>query len=455
MNTLGKMLTLILGLALSSGPLSGEPSPERLTVSHAVDLAVRNNLDVRNAGLEVAIQQRMKDHSFNVLFPTISTGITASRLNDPAASNVYLPAGPPSYVTVVTPDSNNLSLSLKIQEIFTPAILAQFAQLDDNLSEAKITREQAVRSVTASVRKFFYQLLVQKESIELTQARLKNSEERLRQSGISYQLGQETELSYAQNQIDVDNLRPQLEQQKTGFTNSLVTFQELLGVTPRTDLILDGNLDDEPVILPPTPLLVAHRLNLRAEESQSNNLKTGKDLQVLGVLPALVFQYSADPNANGPQNLNLLDTNNWPQKTGALSMTLSWNLESFIPGSSFWDKTATFDSRIELARERALQIEQNDRDDIENRRRSIQTSQSAIASLKAAVQSTKRAQVLTEAAYKLGTGRLLDLQAAELNNQSTQILLLNEELNLKGLVLDLESQLDVDLESLYSQSTSS
>lgn len=448
MRTFWRMLTLGLGLTLGSGLASAEPAPPHLTVDQAADLAVHNNLDVKNAILEAAIQQTMKDHSFNVLFPTISTGVTASRLNDPAASNVYYPSGPPAYVTVVTPDANNLSLSLKVQEIFTPAILAQFAQLDVNLDNAKISRDQAVRSVTASVEKFFYQLLVQKEAMDLTEARLKNSEERLRQSGISYQLGQESELAYTQNKIDVDNLRPQWEEQKTSFTNSLVTFQELLGVAPRVDLALEGSLDDSPITLPPTPLLVAHRLDLKAQVSQIRNLKTGKDLQVLGVLPALVLQYSADPNLNGPQNVNWLNTANWPQQTGATSVTLTWNLESFLPGSSFWDRTAAFDRRIDLAQAKTTQIEQNDRDDIESRRRSIQTSLNAITSLKAAVQSTKRAVVLTEAAYKLGTGRLLDLQAAELNDQATQIQLLNEEFTLKGLVLDLESQLDVDLDAL-------
>jgi len=437
-------VAILLGLGLGTGVVTAEPGPATLTVDQAVDLAVKNNLDVKNAVLEASIQQKVKDHSFNVLFPTISTGVTVSRLNDAAASGALYPTSTGG-IAYYVPDANNLSLSLKFQEIFTPAILAQFAQLDVNLNQSKISRDQAVRSVRASVRKFFYQLLVQKESIDLTQARLKNSEERLRQSGISYQLGQETELTYAQNQVDVDTLRPQLEEQRTAFANSLMTFQELLGVTPNPNLTLDGTLDDAPVDLPPTPLLVAHRLDLRAQESQVQNLRTGKSLQVLGVLPALVFQYTADPNLNGPQNKSLWDTNNWPQSSGASSMTLTWNLESFLPGSSFWDKTAAFDGRIDLAQERLAQTEQTDRDDIENRRRSIQTSEHAVRSLQAAVQATQRAQVLTAAAYKLGTGRLLDLQAAELNNQSTQILLLNEELNLKSLVLDLEAQLDVDL----------
>lgn len=444
------LFLLGLGLTLAMS-LGADPAPPSLTVTQAADLAVSHNLDVKNALLETAIQQRMKDHSFNVLFPTISTGVTASRLNDPAASaGLYLASASAPFVAYYTPDANNLSLGFKVQEIFTPAILAEFAQLDVNLGAAKISREQAVRSVVGAVRKFFYQLLVQKEAIDLTATRLKTSEERLRQSTISYQLGQETELAYAQNQIDVDNLRPQLEAQQTAFTNSLVTFQELLGVTPRPDLSLEGTLDDQAVEIPPTPLLLAHRLDLKAQEFQTRNLETGKDLQVLGVLPALVFQYSADPNVNAPQTKNLLDTGNWPQTSGASSITLTWNLESFLPGSSFWDKTAAFDQRIALSDEKTLQLIQTARDEIEGRRRSIQTSEHAIVSLQAAVQSTKRAVVLTEAAYKLGTGRLLDLQSAELNDQSTQIQLLNEELNLKSLILDLEAQLNVDLDALQN-----
>jgi len=438
---------LAAALLFLSLPLPAEPAPASMTVDQAVTLAVHNNLDLKNVVLQSAVLQRTKDHSFNILFPTISTSATALRLNDTRSYTVLASPQPLPYGTYSTADANNLGLNLKIQEIFTPAIVAQFAQMDINLKNSMISREQAERSMTASVRKSFFQLLLLRETISLTQSQLNNADERLRQSEVSLRLGQETELNNVQNQSAADNLRSQLEQQKTSYMNNLITFQELLGVEPRIDLLLDGILDSSHAELPSTEILAAHRLDVDSQKGKVKNLRTSRDLQVLSVLPALIFQYSADPNLNGPQSSNILDTGKWVQKTGASSLTLSWNLESFIPGSSFWDKQNELDGQILLAEETTGQVRKNGIDDIENHRRLIQTSLRTIETLRNVVKSNQRALELTNLSYRAGMGKLLDLLSAEFNNQSAQVQLLNEEVNLKSLVFDLEAQLDQDLSS--------
>jgi len=431
-------------LTTTPAPVSIVQTPPTLTIQQAVDLIYQNNLSFKTAELEATIKKREKDFVFNGLYPTVSASGTTSKLNT-APLPALVATTPSPNGTYYAADSRNLSLNLKIQELFSPVLFAQFQKVDVEYQNALITRDQSQRALIASVKEFFYQLLVQKKAIELTQTRLKNSQERMRQSEISSQLGQQSELTYIQNQVDVLGLIPQLQELTTTYANNLITFQELLGLQPREDLELVGSLEEDAPAIPPTDQLAPSRLDVKAQQGQVNSLENSISWQDLTLFPVLTLQYSADPDLNGPQNHAIFDSSNWFQTNGALSLTLSVNLEGLIPGSSFWINRAELSDRLALARQNTDQTRKNGYDDLNNRRRSIQTSLEKIENLKKAEAANKRALELTNAGYQLGTGRLLDLQAAELNYESAQISLLDERLNLKTLILDLEAQLDVDL----------
>jgi outer membrane protein TolC len=78
--------------------------------------------------------------------------------------------------------------------------------------------------------------------------------------------------------------------------------------------------------------------------------------------------------------------------------------------------------------------------DEENQKRQIADSIAKIDNLKNVVDASHRSYELTDASYKAGVGRYLDLQSAELSWQSAQIQLLNEKLNLLALVFDFEAK---------------
>jgi len=420
-----------------SAPLVAGPAS--MTIDQAVDAVLGHNLTVKTSVLDAALKKRAKDFSFNVLFPTVSVSSTASQLNQtPSPTLVAVGGGSGVYFT---PDRQNLSLNLTVQEIFSPVIIGQLQKIDVDYQNALTSREQTQRSLVASVKKFFYQLVLQKKTIELTQTRLANSEERFRQSEVSYHLGQQSELTYIQNQVDVEGLRPQLQELLTTYTNNLVTFQQILGVNPDESLELVGSLDEGDANLPTAEQLAPLRLDAMAQSGVVKSLESNLNLQDLSRLPSLVFGYTADPNLNGPQGKDLGNLSNWSQSKGALSLTLLVNLEGLIPGSSFWVNRAELTDRLALAREGLDQTRRNGLEDLKSRERSIQTSYQKLENLKRSESATRRALELTNANYQLGKGRLLDLQAAELSYQSAQIQLLNERLNLKSLVFDLEAQL--------------
>jgi len=127
---------------------------------------------------------------------------------------------------------------------------------------------------------------------------------------------------------------------------------------------------------------------------------------------------------------------------GALSLTLSWSPSELIPGSDYWIKRSELEERLALARANADTTATNAGHDEENQRRLIRDSLDKLENLKDMVSDTKRSYELTDASYKAGGGRLLDLQDAELSWRGAQLQLLNERINLISLVYDLEAKYD-------------
>jgi outer membrane protein TolC len=103
-------------------------------------------------------------------------------------------------------------------------------------------------------------------------------------------------------------------------------------------------------------------------------------------------------------------------------------------------KRAELKDRLALARDNSDDAMRKALDDTEDQKRSIKTSLDNLESLTQALESYKRAYELTEVSYKLGSGRLLDLQDAEFSWQSAQLQLLNEKLKLLALIYDWDAK---------------
>jgi outer membrane protein TolC len=441
-NTIKALLAGAVLACAGLAPAAGEPAPAVLSVDQAIAAALRNNLAVKSADRETRIKKRAKDFSLNKFYPSVSASASALRMNDLSQYTVLegMPPNGPIYYYV--PDRNNLALGLTIQEVFSPVFLRLMDQTALEYQGSLMDKAKAEKQMTAAVKEFYYQLLVLKEAIEVTRSRLDNAKERLRQAQVSYDIGQGNELNYRYARANVEGLEPDLRSMETSRLSALTRFQEILGFDERDDMELSGSLDDEKISSPGDAKLGGPRFDVGESLLSVKKLENALKTQDASLLPILTLQYSADPTLNGPASGNIWNSSNWYQSTGALSITLSCSLSGLIPGSEYWVKRGELEDRLALARESADTTARDASHDEENQRRLIQDGLDKIESLKNAVSDTKRSYELTDAAYKAGAGRLLDLQDAELAWQSTQIQLLDERLNLMSLVYDLEAKYD-------------
>jgi outer membrane protein TolC len=442
----------LAALILAASPLglSAEAAPDSITVGKAVEAALANNLAVRSATIESRVKKRYSDWSFNKFLPSVSASGTWLRSNiaDPvAAYPVQSATSPTGYTELGVPISRNtVALGLTIQEVFSAVYFGLMDQAAIDYQRSTISRAQAERSITAAAKKIFYQLVVQDQAIELTRARLDSAKERQRQAKVLFDLGQGTELNYDYATMNVENLEPDLRAMESGRAVALTSFQELLGYDANPSMKLEGSLDDEAISVDNLPISESDRFDVRLSRQNEKQLESALEIQRFAFLPNLVLQYKADPAINGPgetiagQKMDFWKSDGWNQQSGALSITLAWDLSPILPFSSIRAGKAEVQDRLELAREATAQSMRAARDDAVNQLRSIKDSADKIVNLTKVAESSKRAYELTNAAYQLGTGRILDLQDAEVAWQGARIALLNERLKIAGLAFDFEAK---------------
>jgi outer membrane protein TolC len=436
-----KKLSVCAALAcavLSS--LVAEQAPASLSIEQAVDAALRNNLSVKSAATQFRIKKRANDFRHNLFYPTLSTSATAFRQNE--VSPMFVGVAPDSTGIYFTPGKDTIALDLTVQEVFSPANLVLMNQISLDFQVSAIGKAKAERQIASEVKKFYYQLLVQDEAIALTRARLEAANELLRQSKVSYEVKRGTELDYLYAKTGAEGLIPELHFMETARLSALTQFQEILGFEAREDMVLTGSLDDEAIPSADDLKIDGNRFDVRESVFSVKQLKTALRLQDMTLLPDLIVQYEADPAINGPKAGTIFDGENWGQSDGGLSLTLSWNLSPFLPGSDFWVKRAELVDHLRLAEENAISAARNTLNDEKNQRRLIRDSLAKIENLKGVVRDTKRMYELTGVSYRGGAGKYLDLQSAELAWNESQIQLLNERLNLISLVYDLEAKFD-------------
>lgn len=439
-------LTAAALLSIRPLGLFAEAAPGSITVDEAVSAALTNNLSVKSVAVESRIKKRASDLSFNHFLPSVSMSGTAAQLNQ--VSPVIVGQTPAKDLVYYPTSKTNLILGLTVQEVFNATFFGLMDQAAIDYQRSIITKAQAERSVAASVKKIFYQLLVQDQAIELTRSRLESAQERLRQAEVLYRLGQGTELNYSYARMNVENLIPDLQSMESAKAAGLAQFQEALGFDPNPAMKLDGSLDFETAPAEGLPVSADDRFEVRQSRQTEKQLESALKIQRYALLPSLILQYSADPTLNGPgeknpltgKTISIFDSANWIQTTGALSITLSWSLDALLPASSIRVAKAEVQDRLALARESTVQALRAGRDDTASQLRAMRDSADKIGHLANAVEASKRVYDLTNAAYQLGTGRILDLQDAEVAWQGARIQLLYERLNLASLVFDLEAK---------------
>ena len=426
-----------------------------LTVDQAVDYAMEHSRTLKSAEIDLEIKERAAKYSWNVFLPTLQLSGTAARTTDIDSTlsqmNAMGQMGAALAKTAYTPVSDkekyhwaivgNVSASLNLSLAYIGQIKAAKAGYEGG----KITWEQSQKETLMNIKKLFYGLLLQKESLAVQKDSLENARQRAVQAEANYRNGLIPELRLLNAQVTYENQRPQVESAEQTFNQQLDTFAFLIGLPVGTKIELVGSIEPNFVDVTSDALLQKYSDNSLDIQSLKNNIDVLKyNLSALNLsswTPALALSYNYQPTKTF-----FTDDSKWPDQ-GALSITLAWNITNMLPFSAnrqqAKDLQANLD-KLELAMET---LRENQKVQVKKAVDTLSQAREQIDSMGRNITLAQRAYDSSARSYRNGATELLDLRDAESQLNQAKLGQLNQKFNYISALMDLEYTLNADLSS--------
>ena len=414
-----------------------------LTVEEAVNYAKENSRSLKSANIDLQIKKRAKNFSWNVLVPSVQATGTMSRSNEVTNTmDAIMSAINPMYKPAEIEPSDHwkavggLTASLNLSVALIDGIRASFANYEAGL----ITWEQTYKETELNIRKMFYALLLQQESLNLQKTTLANAKNRFEQAKINFRNGLIPELSLLQTEVTYENQKPAIVKQEQALKEQLDTFAFLLGIPQGTEIALSGEITPDFVELNPQELYqkyMENNLEIALFKKNLEMMKINYSAQNLQIYtPAVSLSYGWQPVLSDI-TADWGDKDNWFDN-GSFSVTLAWNLTNMLPFSSASLKVQDLKNNIEQMNLNLINLEENAKMKINNLVNVLNQSRAAIESSNRNISLAQKSYDMTSIAYRNGTTELLDVREAETQLNQAKLALASEKFNYLSGLLDLE-----------------
>lgn len=445
-----------------------------LTVDDAVEYSVKNSPNLKTAQIDLELAKFKKNTSWNSFLPNIQLSGTIARANDidstlkstnqtlamnqailkglaGAASNPAFAAMAAQMNPVSATESmhwsamGNLSVTLAFNAAMIQNMRATMAQYENG----KITWEQTLKENEINVRKLFYALLLQQESLNLQKENLENSRQRMEQMQTNFRNGYVPEIRFLQTQVAYENQVPVVEKAEMVMRQQFDTFAFIIGLPSNSKIQLEGEIEPKLVELDVEELVekgLEQNLTIKTLEENIRILKMqASALDLSAYTPSLALSWSGAPMITDAFDSDWTNSDNWRDSNGALAISLSWNVTNMLPWSSsrvqareLKDNIKKLEVQLESAvRNTSLQI-RTAFDTMSQSRRSLENSQRNI-------DLAQRSYDMTQIAFRNGTTEYLDLVDAETQLNQAKLSLVNEKFNYMSNLMDLENLLNTTL----------
>lgn len=414
-----------------------------LTVEEAVNYAKENSRSLKSANIDLQIKKRAKNFSWNVLVPSVQATGTMSRSNEVTNTmDAIMSAINPMYKPAEIEPSDHwkavggLTASLNLSVALIDGIRASFANYEAGL----ITWEQTYKETELNIRKMFYALLLQQESLNLQKTTLANAKNRFEQAKINFRNGLIPELSLLQTEVTYENQKPAIVKQEQALKEQLDTFAFLLGIPQGTEISLSGEITPDFVELNPQELYqkyMENNLEIALFKKNLEMMKINYSAQNLQIYtPAVSLSYGWQPVLSDI-TADWGDKDNWFDN-GSFSVTLAWNITNMLPFSASSLKVQDLKNNIEQMNLNLINLEENAKMKINNLVNVLNQSRAAIESSNRNISLAQKSYDMTSIAYRNGTTELLDVREAETQLNQAKLALASEKFNYLAGLLDLE-----------------
>lgn len=242
------------------------------TVQQTVDYAMKNNSNVKNALLQIKVQEQQNRNFTSAAYPHINASLGTTY--NPAVATQVLPnfISPATYQVLIdegVKDGNGNPIQMPSDFGFVAAQFGTKYSASAGISLSQIlfdgqvfvglqARDAAVKlyqkgaevtseQIKASIYKIYYQLAVSKTQIELLDANITLVEKNLRDTRIIYENGFREKLDVDKESVRLANLQTEKQKLLNQISNGYYALKLLIGMPITDELVLTDKVTENDV----------------------------------------------------------------------------------------------------------------------------------------------------------------------------------------------------------------
>mgnify|MGYP002855840931 CR=1 FL=1 len=434
----------------------------RLSIDEAVEYALKNNRTLKSNDIDLEMKTRASKYSWNVFLPTVQASGTMSRATEfspstAAQSQIFNKLTQGAYPIMTDYDSEedrwSTIGSISASWNFTPAYIAKIKVAKAQYEAGKVSWEESQNETLMNIKKIYYGLLLQQESLKIQKTTLENARQRMNQAATNFKNGSIPEIQYLQTQVNYENTKPDVDSAEQTLNQQMDLFAFMLGLPVGTKIELTSEITPTYVDVNADELLAKYSDN----DLQIQSLRKNMDAAKLGIsaaglatwVPTLALSYSWQPVYIGSEGAfhfykDLGSDDKW-YDSGSFSATLVWNLTNMLPWSANQQQIKDYKQQLAQLELTVETLKENQKVEVKKAVDTLNQAREQIEAMGRNVTLAQRAYDMTARSYRNGTTELLDLRDAETSLNQAKLGQINQKFQYISALMDLENTLNTKL----------
>lgn len=436
----------ISGMARAQGGGNSDSvkiTKHEFSVQQAVDYALKNNVNVKNALEDVLYQEQINREVTSNAYPKINASLGTTYNPNVATQVIPNFISPSTYQVLVDEgvrDGNGNPIQMPgdfgfiaaqfgtkysavgaislTQILFDGQVFVGLMARDATMRFARKKVEVTEEMIKANIHKVYYQLVVSKTQVELLDANIERLEKLLKDTRIIYENGFAEKLDVDKLNVQLTNLQTEKQKVLNSISNGYYGLKVLMGMPVRDELVLTDKLTDEQIkegILENSIYKYEDRKEFQyaqiGKELNEYNIRRYKLSQIPTVL--LNGQYAKNAQRN---KWNFFGKGDWFTIS---NISLNINIPIF---NGFYTKSKIQQTKIQL-RQTENQIEAlklTIDNEVETAKNNFRSAIATMDFQKKNMELAEKVYQQTKKKYEVGTGSQTEINAAQVELKTAQ-----------------------------------
>ena len=225
---------LAAGICTVYADASSDRTTFSLSLSEAIDLGIKNNLDLQNSQIDVKSKTLDAATSWNKI---LSSSVGVSYSNTLA-----------KYETVPKEDfsvgAGTLSVKLDNSININAANIYGIINAVNDYHDGKLSYENAKATLVKNIKQSYFNLILMRQQIEIAEMEAANAKVAFETSQMKFRDGMVSQVDLLKSELSYKTMLPALDEKINSYINASVDFKRIIGVNNRSRLQLTTQIPE-------------------------------------------------------------------------------------------------------------------------------------------------------------------------------------------------------------------